>query len=59
MTSPMTDKPTRDYIKQMNYFGLKADQAFFFSQGTLPCLTTEGKIMLETCNRVATAPDGK
>ena len=40
------------------YFGLGEDQVTFFSQGTLPCLTTEGKIMLESSSHVAEAPDG-
>ena len=31
---------------------------FTYFSGTLPCLTMEGKIMLETPTRVAVAPDG-
>ena len=30
----------------------------FFSQGTLPCLTLEGKMMLETGSKVGEAADG-
>jgi len=30
----------------------------FFSQGTLPCMTEQGKIMLETGSKVGTAADG-
>lgn len=58
MTSPMTDKETREFWTQKNYFGLPRDSVMFFCQGTLPCLTPTGKIMLETGARVAEAPDG-
>ena len=33
-------------------------QVKFFSQGTLPCLTLEGKMMLETGSKVGEAADG-
>lgn len=58
MTSPMTDKDTRETWEKHNYFGLQKHQIFFFCQGTLPCLTMDGKIMLESGSTVAEAPDG-
>ena len=39
-------------------FDLGDEEVTFFSQGTLPCMTNEGKIMLETGSHVAEAPDG-
>ncbi|KAE8216830.1 hypothetical protein CF327_g13 [Tilletia walkeri] len=58
MTSEPTHQPTIDYFKKHNFFGLQPDSVVFFQQGTLPCLTEEGKIMLSPSGAVATAPDG-
>ncbi|CAD6886180.1 unnamed protein product [Tilletia controversa] len=58
MTSEPTHQPTIDYFKKHNFFGLQAKDVVFFQQGTLPCLTDDGKIMLGPNGAVATAPDG-
>lgn len=58
MTSGPTRKPTEEFFAQNNWFGLDKANIFFFEQGVLPCLTTEGKIILETPSKVAVAPDG-
>lgn len=58
MTSPMTDNDTRAFWKEMNFFGLPAADVRFFSQGTLPCMTSDGAIILEHGGAVAEAPDG-
>eukprot|EP00656_Telonema_subtile_P004074 TRINITY_DN11852_c0_g1_i1.p1 TRINITY_DN11852_c0_g1~~TRINITY_DN11852_c0_g1_i1.p1 ORF type:complete len:535 (+),score=203.42 TRINITY_DN11852_c0_g1_i1:128-1732(+) len=52
---------TAQFFKTNKYFGYTEDGepcVHFFSQGTLPCLTEEGKIMLETGFRVGKAADG-
>lgn len=58
MTSPLNHEATCSFFKDNGYFGLSEDDVWFFVQGTLPCLTRDGKIILESAGSVAAAPDG-
>jgi len=58
MTSPINDAQTRAFFAENEFFGLASEDVWFFQQGTLPCLTIEGQIILEKPGLVATAPDG-
>lgn len=58
MTSPLNDAITRKFFAENKHFGVPESDVFFFPQGTLPCMTPQGKIMLESAARVAMAPDG-
>ncbi|TMW60804.1 hypothetical protein Poli38472_000846 [Pythium oligandrum] len=58
MTSLMNHDETVTYFREHEFFGLKEEQMFFFPQGTLPCLTLDGKLMLENSHKLATASDG-
>ncbi|KAI6136378.1 nucleotide-diphospho-sugar transferase [Pisolithus sp. B1] len=58
MTSGPTRKETETFFANHKHFGLDPKNVIIFEQGTLPCLTMDGKIMLETTSRVAVAPDG-
>ncbi|KAJ2859354.1 UDP-N-acetylglucosamine pyrophosphorylase [Coemansia aciculifera] len=58
MTSGPTSAATQKKFADSNYFGLNADDVFFFNQGVLPCFALDGKFMLEQPGRLAVAPDG-
>ncbi|KAJ0975911.1 hypothetical protein J5N97_017876 [Dioscorea zingiberensis] len=58
MTSPFTDEATRKFFESHKYFGLEADQVTFFQQGTIPCVSRDGRFIMETSYKVAKAPDG-
>jgi UDP-N-acetylglucosamine/UDP-N-acetylgalactosamine diphosphorylase len=58
MTSFATDTATREFFEKHNFFGLQRSQVTFFKQEEFPCITPEGKIMLESKCKIATAPNG-
>lgn len=52
------DTFTREFFKENDFFGYSSADVTFFPQGTLPCMTVEGKLMLETGFNVGSAADG-
>lgn len=58
MTSPFTDEATRKFFESHKYFGLEPDQVTFFQQGTIPCISKDGRFILESPYKVAKSPDG-
>lgn len=52
MTSGPTRKPTEEFFQQHQFFGLDESNVIFFEQGVLPCISNEGKIMMETKSKV-------
>lgn len=58
MTSEHTMEPTRQFFERNNYFGLDKDDIYLFEQGSLPCYSFDGKILLDEKDTVSKAPDG-
>lgn len=55
MTSGPTRKPTEEFFQKHNYFGLSKDNVIIFEQGVLPCISNEGKILMESKSKVITS----
>ena len=58
MTSPLNDADTHAFFRDNNWFGRNPADTFLFPQGTMPSITLDGKLMLETPGALAVNPDG-
>ena len=59
MTSKENNKETEDFFKEHKYFGYEKDKnLFFFIQGELPMMDTEGKILIGEDGLIKLAADG-
>lgn len=58
MTSMLNREATVEFFKSSDYFGLAPEQLFFFTQGTMPAIGYDGKLMLGARDSLALSPDG-
>ena len=58
MTSRANDRQTRDFFEAHNYFGLPRSQVRFFTQGRMPAVDFNGKLILADRGELAWSPDG-
>lgn len=58
MTSAPTRAATESFFVENDFFGISQSQVTFFDQGTLPCFTFDGKLILASKSSLAIAPDG-
>ncbi len=58
MTSVINHEATVSFFEENDYFGLEKDRVRFFSQGTMPAVDGEGKILLADKGTIAVSPDG-
>ena len=58
MTSKVNDAETRDFFSRYDYFGLGRENVFFFTQGMLPAMDDDGKVLLDAVNHIFENPDG-
>jgi UDP-N-acetylglucosamine/UDP-N-acetylgalactosamine diphosphorylase len=59
MTSHATEAETKPFFEQHRYFGLPADEVFFFRQGTMPALDlATGRLLFEAPGKLFASPNG-
>ena len=58
MTSVINDRVTRDFFAENDYFGLSADRVHFFTQGFMPAIGYDGKLLMADRGSLALSPDG-
>jgi len=58
MTSHQNHEATVAFFARHAHFGLSAERVHFFTQGRMPAIDFEGRILLEAPDRIAMSPDG-
>ncbi len=58
MTSLLNREATERFFREHDYLGLAPEQVFFFTQGTMPAIGYDGKLLLGSKDGLALSPDG-
>ncbi|KAF4707287.1 hypothetical protein FOZ62_016251, partial [Perkinsus olseni] len=58
MTSPLNHSSVKQFFKDHDFFGYPEEDVVFFPQGTLPALSLDGNLILESKSKVSVSPDG-
>lgn len=58
MTSPANDEATRQFFQANSFFGLDPVAVTFFTQGTMPAVGLDGKLLLAEPGSLALSPNG-
>jgi UDP-N-acetylglucosamine/UDP-N-acetylgalactosamine diphosphorylase len=58
MTSEANDAETREFFARHRFFGLREQEVFFFTQGQMPALDDNGKLILDAPDHIFMNPDG-
>ena len=58
MTSALNREATETFFRENGNLGLREDQVFFFTQGTMPAIGYDGKLLMSSPDSLALSPDG-
>ncbi|RKM57697.1 UDPGP type 1 family protein [Butyrivibrio sp. XB500-5] len=58
MTSEKNNDATVNFLKEHKFFGYPEDKVTFFKQDMAPASDYEGKVYMESKNRISTSPNG-
>ncbi|MBO1224930.1 MAG: UDPGP type 1 family protein [Candidatus Scalindua sediminis] len=58
MTSRNNDEMTRKFFEENHFFGLNTRDVSFFTQGVLPVIDFNGKLLMDSKSNIVTSPNG-
>jgi UDP-N-acetylglucosamine/UDP-N-acetylgalactosamine diphosphorylase len=58
MTSVNNDEMTRNFFEENHFFGLNTDNVSFFTQGELPVIDLQGRLLMDTKSHIVKSPNG-
>lgn len=58
MTSVVNDAATRAFFAENDFFGMDSEQVHFFTQGFMPAIGYDGKLLMASRGSLALSPDG-
>lgn len=58
MTSKTNDSQTREFFQKNSFFGIQPSFVHFFTQGTMPAIGMDGKVLLESKESLCLSPNG-